>query len=90
MKVKELREILTNYSDEMDIFLYNDMGECDGLLDKVEQNVAIKEEFEGEMFFYSPHGCNADSEAQEYWSHKGPDTPVLFLISNNIFHNFNK
>ena len=88
MKVKELKEILNTYPDEMDIFLYNENDEGDGLLDKVETCVAIKEKFEDEIYFYTPHYCQADSEAEEYWHHKGPDIPVLFLIAENKFHNF--
>jgi hypothetical protein len=35
MKVKELRALLANYPDDAPIFIYNELGECDGLLDRV-------------------------------------------------------
>jgi hypothetical protein len=35
MKVKDLKKILAQYPDDAPIFIYNEVGECDGLLDKV-------------------------------------------------------
>ena len=92
MTVKELRAILTNYSDDAPIFIYNEVGECDGLLDKVTYD-APNVEFDmdaGEEFtlITTPYYCQADSEAEEYWSAYGPEAKILFLHATNKYYDF--
>ena len=43
---------------------------------------------DGEEYLYSPYGCNADSEAQEYWLAQGKDKSIVFLHSTNWFRDF--
>ena len=92
MTVKELRAILTNYPDDATIFIYNELGECDGLLDRVTYD-APNVEFDmdaGEEFtlITTPHYCQADSEAEAYWSAYGPDKEIVFLHATNTYYDF--
>ena len=71
MTVKELRATLANYPEDAQVFLYSELGECDGFIDKVtidKPNIVHDEDW-NEDFAYSPYGCNGDSEAQEYFQY---------------------
>lgn len=92
MIVKELRATLTNYPEDVQVFLYSELGEYDGLIDKVtidKPNIVHEEDWD-EDFAYSPYGCNSDSEAQEYWNTVGWDKPIVFLHSTNVIRNYRK
>lgn len=89
MTVKELRASLANYPEDAVVFLYSELGECDGFIDKVTIDKPMTEIMEdGEEYLYSPYGCNADSEAQEYWLAQGKDKSIVFLHSTNWFRDF--
>ena len=89
MTVKELRASLANYPEDAVVFLYSEVGECDGFIDKVTIDKPMTEIMEdGEEYLYSPYGCNADSEAQEYWLAQGKDKFIVFLHSTNWFRDF--
>ena len=89
MTVKELRASLANYPEDAVVFLYSEVGECDGFIDKVTIDKPMTEIMEdGEEYLYSPYGCNADSEAQEYWLAQGKDKSIVFLHSTNQFRDF--
>ena len=92
MTVKELRAILANYPEEAQVFLYSELGECDGFIDKVtiDKPNIIHEEDWNEDFAYSPYGCNGYSEAQEYWDTVGWDRPIVFLHSTSVIRNYRK
>ena len=92
MTVKELRATLANYPEDAQVFLYSELGEYDGLIDKItiDKPNIIHEEDWGEDFAYSPYGCNDDSEAQEYWNTVGWDKPIVFLHSTNVIRNYRK
>ena len=92
MTVKELRTTLANYPEDTQVFLYSELGEYDGLIDKVtidKPNIIHEEDWD-EDFAYSPYGCNGDSEAQEYWNTVGWDKPIVFLHSTNVIRNYRK
>lgn len=88
--VKDLILALQKYPMDTPVFIYNEMGECDGMVDKVSCDLPIIEHDRDwdEDFIYTPHGCNADSEAERCWNHIGPDKPIVFIQSTNTFHNF--
>ena len=89
MTVKELRASLANYPEDAVVFLYSELGECDGFIDKVTIDKPMTETLDdGSEYLFSPYGCNADSEAQEYWLAQGKDKPIVFLHSTNWFRDF--
>lgn len=89
MTVKELRASLANYPEDAQVFLYSELGECDGFIDKITIDKPMTEIMEdGTEYLYSPYGCNADSEAQEYWLAQGKDKFIVFLHSTNWFRDF--
>lgn len=89
MTVKELRKALESYNEDAVVFLYSELGECDGFIDKITiDKPYIETDENGEEYLYSPYGCNADSEAQEYWWAKGKDKPIVFLHSTSYLKHF--
>ena len=90
MTVKELRASLANYPEDAQVFLYSELGECDGFIDKItiDKPQIIHEEEWNEDFAYTPYGCNGDSEAQEYWNAVGWDKAIVFLHSTSFYRNF--
>ena len=92
MTVKELRKALEAYNEDAVVFLYSEVGECDGFIDKItiDKPMIIHEEAFDEDFAYTSYGCNGDSEAEEYWNAKGWDKPILFLHSTNFYRDFSK
>ena len=92
MTVKELKKSLENYPEDAVVFLYSEIGECDGFIDKItiDKPMIIHEEAWNEDFAYTPYGCNGDSEAEEYWNAVGWDKFIVFLHSSNFYHNFGK
>lgn len=92
MTVKELRASLANYPEDIEVFLYNEVGECDGRLSKITVDFPI-EEWDGNcepIGFFTPNYCQADSEAESYWSSFGKDTPIVFLHAENICYDYEK
>ena len=92
MKVRDLKKILAQYPDDAPIFIYSELGECDGLLDKVSYD-APNVEFDmdaGEEFtlITTPYYCQADSEAEAYWGVYGPEAKILFLHATNKYYDF--
>ena len=92
MTVKELRKALEAYNEDAVIFLYDELNECDGFIDKItiDKPDIIHEEDWDEDFAFSPYYCQGDSEAEEYWNAVGWDKPIVFLHSSNFYHNFGK
>ena len=90
MTVKELRKALEAYPEDAQVFMYNELGECDGFIDKItiDKPEIVREEDWDEEFAYSPYGCNGDSEAQEYWNAVGWDKPIVFLHSTSFYRNY--
>ena len=92
MKVRDLKKILAQYPDDAPIFIYSELGECDGLLDKVSYDSPILEPDDDEEatapFMYTPYHCQGDSEAEEYWSAYGPKAKILFLHATNKYYDF--
>lgn len=90
MTVKELRVALANYPEDSQVFLYSELGEYDGFIDKitVDKPEIVHEEAWNEDFAYSPHACNGDSEAEEYWNAVGWDKAIVFLHSTDSYRNF--
>ena len=90
MTVKELKEILDTYPDDAFVFGYHEQDECDGLIDKITYDTMCEEYEDGEVYHFSPHYCQADSEAEVYWNTVGRNVPVVFLHCTNTFHDFTK
>lgn len=90
MTVKELRASLANYPEDAQVFLYDELNECDGFIDKITIDKPILEHDDtvDETYMYSPHYCQGDSEAQDYWNAVGADKPIVFLHSTNFYHDF--
>ena len=91
MTAKELKKVLDLYPEDTEVFLYHELDECDGRLDKIELTHPILEPNEDDVnmpFIYTPHYCQGDSEAEQYWSAYGPTKPVLFLIATDMYYDF--
>ena len=90
--VKDLILALQKFPMDAPVFIYDEIGECDGMVDQVtyegpyeEVDILGGEEY---TYRYSPYGCNGDSEVERYWSERGTDAPVVFIQSTNTFHDF--
>lgn len=92
MTVKELRKALEAYPEDVQVFLYSELGECDGFIDKITINTPHIEHEEdmNEDFAYTPYGCNGDSDAEEYWNTVGWDKPIVFLHSTAFYKHFDR
>ena len=90
MTVKELRAALANYPEDTQVFMYNELDECDGFIDKItiDKPDIIHEEDWNEDFAYSPYYCQGDSEAKEYWNAVGWDKAIVFLHRTSFYRNF--
>jgi hypothetical protein len=88
--VKDLILALQKFPMNAPVFIYSVVGECDGMVDKVTCDVAIAEQLEGEdtPFACTPYYCQDDSEAEQYWSSRGLNKPIVFLHSTNTIHDF--
>jgi len=89
MTVKELRKALEAYPENAQVFMYHELDECDGFIDKItiDRPTCTKDE-DGDEYMFSPYGCQGDSEAQEYWLAVGADKPIVFLHSTSYYHDF--
>lgn len=90
MTVKELRAKLANCPEDAQVFLYSELGECDGFIDRVtvdKPNIVYEEEW-NEDFAYSPYTYNGVSEAEEYWNVVSWDKPIVFLHSTSRCRDF--
>lgn len=89
MTVKELRAALGAYPEDAQVFLYNELDECDGLLDQISVDSPLLEHDDttNDTFIYTPYYCQGDSEAEQYW-HEAGVQPVVFLIATNNYHTF--
>lgn len=88
--VKDLILALQKFPMDTPVFIYNEVGECDGMVDKITFDTPI-EEWDGDcetVDFFSPNYCQADSEAERFWSERGTDKPIVFLHSTNTIHDF--
>lgn len=90
MTVRELRKALEAYPEDAQVFLYSELDECDGLIDKITVDTAVAEfdDTTEETFYYTPHYCQGDSEASEYWHAVGFDRPIVFLHSTNLCYDY--
>lgn len=88
--VKDLILALQKFPMNAPVFIYSEASECDGMVNKVTCDVAIAEQLEGEdiPFACTPYYCQDDSEAEQYWSSRGLDKPIVFIHSENTFHDF--
>lgn len=82
--VKDLILALQKFPMDAPVFIYNELGECDGMVDKVS--------YEGPIDKYdtriSPFVNDFYSEAERYWNIKNTRRPVVFIQSTNTFHDF--
>ena len=92
MTIKELRKALEAYPEDAVVFMYNELNECDGFIDKItiDKPIVEHDDIDNEDYMYSPYGCNGDSEAQSYWWAQGADKPIVFLHSTSYYHDFGK
>ena len=88
--VKDLILALQKFPMDTPVFIYSEEGECDGIVDKITFDTPIEEwDKEWETIdFFSPNYCQADSEAERFWSERGTDKPIVFLHSTNTIHDF--
>ena len=88
--VKDLILALQKFPMNAPVFIYNEVGECDGMVDKITFDTTIEEWDENckTVGFFSPNYCQGDSEAEQFWSERGTDKPIVFLHSTNVIHNF--
>ena len=90
MTVKELRKVLEAYNEDAQVFIYNELNECDGFIDRItidRPEIIYEKEFD-EEFAYTPYDCQGDSEAEEYWNVVGWDKPIVFIHSTSYYKNF--
>lgn len=90
--VKDLILALQKFPMDAPVFIYDELGECDGMVDQVtyegpyeEVNISDGEEY---TCRYSPYICNGDSDAERYWNERGTNSPIVFIKSTNTYHNF--
>ena len=90
--VKDLILALQKFPMDAPVFIYDELGECDGMVDQVTYEGPYEETdiFDNEEYVhrYTPHGCNGDSTAERYWRERGTSNPVVFIQASATYHNF--
>lgn len=76
LTVKELIAKLKAFPENTPVFGYSEMDEGDFPVEIVEYAKAEFDEDEG--IYIVPHGCQADSSVDEYWSENGIK-PIVYV-----------